>query len=161
MKTKFFMALPIVLLALSLGGWFFMVRLALDDPTFAVEPAYYEKAAKFDQRALLIEQSRRLGWQVTVTEFSRAADQGALLRLSLRDAVGRPIEGARFELEALSNLRAADVQTPQLTETSPGSYEGRWERGWPGIWELRARVVAQGTEFVTTLRAELPAGRAI
>ena len=42
---KIWIAVPLLLLVVSVSGWLYMVAIAVDDPGFSVEKDYYKKAA--------------------------------------------------------------------------------------------------------------------
>jgi nitrogen fixation protein FixH len=154
----FYMLLPVLLLGASVVGWLVMVSLAVDDPGFAVEANYYKKAARYGDEVTQRGTNERLGWQLSVERFVTEPGGGALLRLALRDRAGAPISAARVEVEAFPNARAADVKSALLEAAADGAYEARLGRARLGLWEVRARVEAEGERFTAVLRPELASG---
>ncbi len=181
-KARFYMMLPVILLFSSVLGWIYMIGVAVDDPTFAVEEDYYQKAANYDAVLAKRRQSERLGWTAKIVRFSflEGTDQ-ARVEMVLEGSRGELIEGANVQIEALANLRADDVRRLSLTESCAetpahplqkseqstrsmerpceqeqrGHYVGVLQRPWPGIWELRISATSEGNQFVDRLRAEL------
>jgi hypothetical protein len=56
----FFMLLPVLLLGVGVFGWIWMIRLAVDDPSAAIEPDYYAQASHIDAKKALMAQSEAL-----------------------------------------------------------------------------------------------------
>lgn len=156
-RALFWKLLPLLLLGTSLSGWFFMVRLAVDDPGFAVEPDYYEKATRWDQEAALRAASQRLGWRSAVHGELAREDGAARFTIHLWDSEGAPLVGARVTAEALANARAARLYPLSFEEREPGVYQARLESARPGLWELRVLVERGSERFSRTERTELRA----
>jgi nitrogen fixation protein FixH len=158
MKAKFFMLLPVLLLGLSFAGWGVMVSLAVSDPSFSVEPKYYQKAASFDDELRRRAASRALGWQVEVTEFRRSADGTLSLRARLTDRNHTPLAGVGLSVEAMANLRSQDVRSASSSSDEAGWVSVQLAAGAPGLWELRF-VAERGTdEFSQVVRKDLAPG---
>ncbi len=124
---------------------------AHSDPSFAVEPHYYERALRWDAAARGARGFEALGWQAAVT---RAGAAGApTLRVELRDADERPIDGAEVLAEVFHRARAADRVVEPVPGTGAGVYEVPMPLARPGLWEVRLEVRALGQ--VATTRAGL------
>ena len=111
MKATFFKFLPVLLLLLSVGGWGVMISMATSDPSFGVEPAYYQKAARFDEELARRRASLELGWRVDMLEFTRSLEGDLALDVRLADREGTALGGATVSVEALSNLRGGVLHT--------------------------------------------------
>ena len=137
------------LLLTSVGANVFLVVRGHDDPAFAVEPDYYDKAVHWDERQAARRASDELGWRIEV-DASRDGVQ-----IELADALGRPVEGAQVEVEAFHNARASQRLRARLAPEAPGRYvlARRFER--PGLWELRLSAIRDGDRFLHTAREEL------
>lgn len=174
----FFMMLPVLLLGAGVLGWIFMMRAAVNDPSFGIEPDYYKKASKFDGEKESVAKSGQLGWHTTLRGFTSrslaakqagapsratAAQEGstmvsedrAELALSFEEPSGAQLLDLNVEVTAFPNARSADRQTVHLSRDPEGVYRGYIARPRLGIWELR--VVAQRAEqvFQETVRVEL------
>ena len=55
---------PVALLLASVGGLATMASIASDDPSFSLEPSYYEKAVHWDEQQAKRAASKRLGWRL-------------------------------------------------------------------------------------------------
>lgn len=135
-----------------------VMRVANDDPSFAIEPDYYAKAIAFDSSAAAARRSAALHWTVTTATTATTASTGErILQLTLADSLGHPITGAHVTSEALFIARANRVITATLTESAPGHYEAPAAAMQPGQWEVRIAAVRGAAHFVSTMRTEVPA----
>lgn len=159
MAAKFFMLLPVLLLGLSFAGWSVMVSLATSDPSFSVEPRYYQKAARFEEELTRRDASRQLGWHIEVTEFRRQADGTLSLRARLTDKDDRPLAGVGVAVEAMANLRSSDVRSTSTSTDETGRVSLHLATGAPGLWELRFRAVRDSEEFSQVIRKDLAASK--
>ena len=92
---------PVGLLAAMLVGLVSMAAIATNDPGFAIETNYYDKAVHWDQARAQAERDERLGFHLALASF--ASDT---LELTLVDAAGKPISGARLSAEAFPLARS-------------------------------------------------------
>lgn len=155
-RAKFWALVPVALLLAMLIGWGIMVGLALDDPGFAVERDYYQKALNWDRRQAQVEQNQKLGWQLDL----RAEDSGpdlTWLTASLRDATGAALRGALVRAEAFPVARSAHVTALKFEAARPGEYQATLSNPRPGLWEVRMSARDAGRTFTQTLRLDLPA----
>ncbi|HVZ31786.1 MAG TPA: FixH family protein [Polyangiaceae bacterium] len=145
---------------LILGGWFgteaIVLSHLLDDPSFAVEDDYYQKALHWDAQRSRAEQSRTLGWRATVSLEPAAAAQPPQLVVRLTDGHGVPLSSAELHVIAFHNARAAAAQTLIARESSPGIYRAELARPRPGRWEVRLRADRGTDSYETSLRLEIP-----
>jgi hypothetical protein len=139
-----------------LAGLGVLVWLAVDDPHFALEANYYDKAVRWDQARARANESRALGLATTVSPaLYRAADGTIAIEVALDDRDRARFAGAAVALEAFPNAYANRIQRITLREAAPGVYRGRLERGVVGLWELRL-TVSRGTQrFEQTLRRDV------
>jgi nitrogen fixation protein FixH len=128
---------------------------ATGDPSFAVEPDYYQKALRWDETMAQEARNEDLGWSVAVT-FERAARAGEVkLAARVNDRAGRAIEGARVGVEAFHSARARHVLRATLSPEATGGYSAMLRLDRPGVWELRLRVERGDQVFTKTLVQEL------
>lgn len=146
-------ALVFALLGGSVATCVVLALTARGDPAFAVEPDYYAKAVAWDERQAEERASDGLGWRVDVA-VSPAAGAELELTLTLTDAGGQAIEGARVHLEAFAVARARHVRELDLVE-SGGTYRGVFDATTPGLWELRLRAVRGAEVMVANVRRDL------
>ncbi|RYZ02429.1 MAG: hypothetical protein EOO73_31940 [Myxococcales bacterium] len=150
---------PGLLLTSMLTGLGVLVWLAVDDPHFALEPNYYDKAVHWDQARARASTSLALGLATTVSPaLYKAADGSIDLEVAVDDRTLARFAGAAVELEAFPNAYAAQVQRLTLHEAAPGVYRGKLERGVLGLWELRLKVSRGSERFEQTLRRDVLSG---
>jgi hypothetical protein len=147
---------PVLLLGSLLSGLGAMVFIATGDPSFAVEPEYYQKALDWDREREQQASNARLGYRLGVQVEAQSAPGAAReLVLRLEDATGQPIHGANVEVTAFHNARAAEIVRAKLVEQAPGSYVQRLPLVRPGLWELRVVAKRAGIRFTHVTRLEL------
>jgi len=155
MKAKFFMLLPVLLLGASLAGWGVMIHLATSDPSFAVEPAYYQKAARYDEELHRRRASAALGWNIEVVSFRQAGEGSVLLEVRALQKDGAPLADAELRLEAMPNVHADRVQKALATANHAGRAVLELAPAASGLWELRFTVLRGGQSFSQVVRADL------
>jgi nitrogen fixation protein FixH len=141
----------IALLSFGVGANVIFMLVAINDPSFAVEPDYYRKALAWDQSQAEAAESKALGWQVAIGVDRDRSGRDELL-VTLSDQGGAPIPGAQLEIEAFHNAHAAqrlkvDLQPDQL----PGAYKAQLPPMRRGLWEFRVRAVRGAEHFTRTL----------
>jgi len=142
---------------LGLGS---MAYVAVNDPGFALEPNYYDKAVHWDRSQAEAQASRALGLQLGL-EKALALDTNGQVRLTLTvsDRSGAALGGAEVKIEAFPNAAASRVEVLQLKEISPGVYSGEIARGARGLWELRITVKRSDLTYREVLRRDVVKGR--
>jgi hypothetical protein len=138
-----------------------LAYIAINDPSFALEPNYYDKAVHWDQTQIEARQSNELGLKLELTApLAFAADGRVKLQLSVKDRRDLSFSGAEVELEAFPNAYASQIQHICLHETEPGVYSGELSRGIRGLWELRVIVKQGALQYGEVLRRDVKAGAA-
>jgi len=134
-----------------------VMRLANDDPAFAIEPDYYNKAVAFDSTMAVERRSAALAWSAS----ARIAhgDSGPMVMVTLADARHQPIAGASVTINARFNARANDVLAATLREGAPGQYVAPLAVRHAGQWEVRINAVRGAEHFVASTRTEAPVPR--
>ncbi|HUX33234.1 MAG TPA: FixH family protein [Gemmatimonadaceae bacterium] len=143
----------VVILAATVGLNLWVYRVANDDPSFAIEPNYYQKAVDWDSTMAQERRNLALGWRVSPTLAAFSARDGARLQVTLTDASGAAIRGATVKVAAFFNARANDVVDTTLVSDSTG-YGGRLPVTRGGVWELRFDVTRGRERFTSTSRVE-------
>lgn len=150
-----------VILAITVSANLYVYHLANDDPSFAVEPDYYQKAVHWDDELAQRRHNAELGWRAT-TALTAAADGGAELRVRLTDSAGAPLAGATVRVEAFAIDRASQVATLTLAadtgsdagSDAGGAYAARLSVARRGRWELRLEAVRGAERFTSVERVE-------
>jgi nitrogen fixation protein FixH len=150
---------PAGLLGSMLLGLGSLAYIAADDPGFALEPNYYDKAVHWDRAQAQARASQALGYRLELTQPLRVAADGRIeLTLSLIDRQGRAVTGAEVSAEAFANASASRTQLVVLREISPGTYRAELRQGSTGLWELRCAVTRGVERYQQILRRDVAKG---
>ncbi|MEP6763592.1 MAG: FixH family protein [Gemmatimonadaceae bacterium] len=152
-----------LILATTVIGNLIVMRVANNDPSFAIEPDYYAKGVAFDSTIAEQRLSAHLGW-VAQSEFAvDSASKSDVVTVTLTDRNGQPVEHAAVTVTAFYNARANDILSANLTESAPGKYHASLDVKFAGQWEVRVRAtrlvagLARETfEATTRAEAQLP-----
>jgi hypothetical protein len=143
---------------LGLGS---MAFVAIDDPGFALEPDYYDKAVHWDRSQAEGRASEALGFRLEpASTLSVGPDGSVEVELKLRDRHGSALSGAEIRIEAFPNAAATRVERRRLQEVEPGTYRATLRGGTTGLWELRCAVTYGTARYRQVLRLEVAKGRA-
>ena len=129
-----------------------VMRIANDDPSFAVEPDYYRKAVHFDSAMAQQRANLSLGWGIQTQIDSIGDGTHTRLTVYLRDALSSPLAGARMAVMARHNARANDTLTAVLTEAAPGMYRAELPIARAGEWEVRVDASHGSQRFSASSR---------
>jgi nitrogen fixation protein FixH len=141
---------PVGLLGLLVSVQVVLFRLSSGDESFAIEPAYYQKAVNWDAHMRDQQASERLGWHSEAKlDLLRL---GSIVRIHLSDNRGKPVSGARVSVDAFPNARATQVQHLTLHEDAPGVYEALVQVTHHGEWEVRLLAQHAADTYSTSLR---------
>jgi hypothetical protein len=152
----FWAAVPVVLLGSLTTGLGIAAWIASDDPSFAVERNYYDKAVHFDQAREQAQKNASLGWRVELD--TKAVGSNIQLLVLVKDKDGLPIRDAAITVEAFANARAKDVVIARFVPEPGAPQSARLPLIFAGLWELRFTVEARGERFTETLRRDIVAG---
>ena len=148
---------PALILGAGLAGLGVMTALAIDDPSFALEPNYYQKAVDLDDEKRQQAQNRELGWELELGPAEITDQTGVDLAVTLTSAEG-PLDDAAVQVRAFHNARAADVHELALEAVGEGVYRARLADVRPGLWEFRFVVERHGVRFTDVQRRVLQPG---
>jgi nitrogen fixation protein FixH len=155
--------MPFLLLGGLGTGLLVIVRIAVHDPGFAVDPDYYQHALKWDTERARQQRSADLGWTVewdfsTSTESQgKATTHARALGLTLRGAQGQPIRGANVVITAFHNARAAEVQHLKAVDQAGGHYTAELDMPRAGIWNFQVNAELGSDSFVLATQVDLNA----
>ena len=141
-------------LATTVAANLWVMRIANDDPSFAIEPDYYQKAITWDSTLAQARQDSILGWRLTPQLQFVAATGTTRISATLTDSFGRPISDAVVKVSALPVARASEVHEATLAATGAGEYAAQLDARRPGRWELRFDVRAGSTRFTEVARVD-------
>jgi len=141
-------------LATTVAANLWVMRIANDDPSFAIEPDYYQRAITWDSTLAQARQDSILGWRLTPQLQFVAATGTTRISATLTDSLGRPISDAVVKVSALPVARANEVHEATLAATGAGEYAAQLDARRPGRWELRFDVQAGPTRFTAVARVD-------
>lgn len=141
----------VLLMQVAFGLW--MARTANNDPNFAIEPDYYNRAVNWDSTMAQSRRDRALGWQA-VASLTRDTGRTAALRVVLIDAAGMPLVADSVQAEALAVAHAATVHRLVLTSDA-GGYAAQVPMAANGLWDVSVRAMRGSDVFTAKLRTEL------
>jgi nitrogen fixation protein FixH len=130
-----------------------MLIVASSDPSFAVDPAYYDNQGNGGR----LDAGRHLGWTAQV-ELEPAGDR-ALLRARILDRDGQPIRAASVTASVFHKAQASRVLEAEMAPLADGGYVAPLRLDRPGAWACRLTVRRDGDTFVTV--EELEVARAV
>jgi nitrogen fixation protein FixH len=119
----------------------------------AIEPDYYRRALAWDRSQASAARAARLGWHVQAA-FGRPDRNGTPLAVTLSDALGAPVVGARVSVVGLHNLDFAHPLAWSLRERGSGRYETYVQLRHSGRWELRVSAECGRDQFAVVLHAD-------
>jgi nitrogen fixation protein FixH len=139
-----------------------LAYIAIDDPHFALEPDYYDKAVHWDRTQSEARDSAALGFELTLpATLALSADGSLEIELRVTDRNRAVLTAALVELEAFPNAYASRVERLTLREAAPGVYRGRLNGQARGLWELRFRVAKGSLHFYESVRRDVVKGDAV
>jgi nitrogen fixation protein FixH len=141
-------------LAATVAANVWLATIANDDPSFAIEPDYYQKAITWDSTLAQAHTNTTLGWRLTPSLGTIGPAGHARVRATLTDSTGAPISNASVQLSALQIARANNVHRVTLTASAAGIYDGQIDARLPGQWELRFDVRSGSTHFTDVARVD-------
>jgi nitrogen fixation protein FixH len=144
---------PLIVVAFLLGNVGTQGALyvyATRDPSHAVESDYYRKAVAYDARAEEERRSAALGWTVEVAALRPRIVVG------VRDASGRPLDGATVRVEAFQNARASETSAGACEARGGGRYEAPFGASAAGLWILRIDAARGADRFACERRVDAP-----
>jgi nitrogen fixation protein FixH len=143
---------PLIVVALLVGQVVLLVvtaLLATRDPTFAVEPNYYQQGLHWNDAAAQRRENAELGWTATLALGDRLGTLGERdVSLTLVNRDGTPLDGAKVEIVAFSHAQASARATVTLAPRGGGKYESPLRFRHKGVWEFRV-TVTRGPEIFT------------
>ena len=158
---RFWAWLPAGLLGTMFIGLGTLAYIAIDDPSFALEPNYYDKAVHWDKSQSEARESNLLGLKLELTAPLRIATNGTVsVQLGVKDRKDLAVAGAEVEIEAFPNAYAGRIEHVTLRETAPGVYTGELARGVLGLWELRVVIKQGALRYRQVLRHDVVKGDA-
>lgn len=157
----FWPGLVVALISISLCFAGVTAFVAVSDPSFAVEPDYYDKALRWDEQREQSARNNQLGWRVEI-EVSDSPDPLGRreVRLTALDPEGSPVSGASASVEMFHHSRSANRLGAALAESEPGVFVAALPIARDGIWEVRFEVRRGGEAFTGSAEVRVFGGPA-
>lgn len=116
------------------------------DPSFAVEPDYYQRAVDWDSTVARRQRSAALGWRVTV-RLAPPKSGRTTLGVGLSSADGVALDSLVVRAEASFNARGAEVFAVRLLPVGPGRYAAQIPSTEQGLWRVDLTAVRGADAF--------------
>lgn len=127
------------LLGLQVVSGITTVVLATGDSTAAVIPNYHQSAVNWDSTRRARQLTEKLGLKV-VADVAAPIQGKRVLRLSVKDAAGQPVEGLHLHAQVYHHARGSDIYKLSLQEQAPGHYFATTTLTQAGAWQLQVRL---------------------
>ena len=148
-------AFVLVILGTSFSVAIVMLYVSATDPSFAVEPDYYNQALNWDEHVAQRTLNEELGWRLELSDKPSESIGHRDVSVALTDRDGAPIDGAMVCVIAFHNARAADHFTFEMEPTGNGEYSAQQPLQRAGRWEFRFRVNRGESVFTAIQPADL------
>ncbi len=121
----------------------------------AVEPDYYAQSLDWDQRAELVRNAERLGWDLDIAVGQpEGPSEHRAITATLRDTTDEPIDDASIELEMFPHAAAGERDRISLSTFNSGYMaEAAFHR--TGLWEFRATITRGDDKALITTTVEI------
>ncbi len=128
-----------------------MVTLAVaaNDGETQVIPAYYEKAAHYDDALDQAQKNHDLGWHANVTLT------GDRVEVAVRDATGAPLDGAKVQVTGYQRAHANQAIALDLVGVGNGTYRAM-THARAGVHDLTTTVEYRGAVFTQHAAIDVP-----
>ncbi len=129
------------------------IVLALNDPTVAVIPNYYQSALDWDVTHQARQLTDQLAWQIDYNVIpSDQAGQRTLL-VSILDRDGKPVSDRNVTAKLFRHARGGVVDKFKLKEIAAGNYQADTKLTEKGLWQVE--LVIEGDHGIASLSREL------
>ena len=143
------------ILATTVAANIWVMMIASDDPSFAIEADYYRKALAWDTTLAQAARNAALGWHLTPEMGPIGNDGRAVLTARLTDSLGAAIPNAVVKVSAVPVVRATEVREATLVAADAGRYSARVDARRSGQWELRFDATVGAERFTQVSRVEV------
>lgn len=136
-----------------------LLVIANNDPTFSVEPDYYQKALDWDQTMAQERENQRLGWGASLVTLPSRDGMRVVARVT--DRLGAAVAPDALTVEASHNARGTHVLSATFSRHGDGTYVAEMPIRRPGLWQFRLAAVRGAERFTQTISQDvLPEVRA-
>ncbi len=121
----------------------------------AIIPNYYDKAEAWDAYKQQLVAADKLGWKTTIRPETASASVHRQMRLTLTDAQGKPIAGAKLSVRCFHLSHGEEAVTLQPVQVAPGSFLLMLPSNRTGFWRFELTASAGKDSFVETVTQHL------
>lgn len=148
----------VAILAASVAGNVAFMRAANNDPSFAIEPEYYQKAVAYDTIMSEAKLSAALGWSA-ITSLELGSSGQGMLQTQLKGPSGESVDADSVIAQAFFIARANNVVKVRLTGSGDGSgvYRALIPVLHMGQWEIRVDAFRNQEHYISTVRRDVSA----
>lgn len=142
------------LLGLGVGASVILAIYALSDPSAAIAPDYYNRAANYQQEQIQRGVNESLGWRITWRGVRSGS--GCQLYAEIQNKDGAPITDATLEASLAPVRRSTEVQALKFSLRGD-SYlaELQLPAGPAQLWDIGARASIGANAYTQTTTTEL------
>lgn len=115
----------------------------------------FERGIAYNRLLAVAAAEAALGWQADVAYRADTARAASLI-VTLRDADGRPLDGAVLSVEVLRPLEAQAPVAVAVRDAGGGRYAGALDDLRAGQWDVRMTVARAGAQVHFTHRMVVP-----
>lgn len=112
----------------------------------------YEKGLAYNKTLAEARRQEDLHWNVDL-QVEPAANHGAHVAVSYRDAAGKPVDGMQVKARFVRPTAKGHDRDVPLAAVGPGAYATLQELPMAGIWDLE--LVASGSDLPYTLNRRI------
>jgi nitrogen fixation protein FixH len=146
---------PVGLLTALLSIQGVMVAFAVSDPSFAIEPSYYQKASNWDRHQRELGASQALGWRANIRVGATQPGGDREVIIELLDSAARPVRGVRLEAVYFHNARAALRAQRELKASATGTFSAALPLHRAGLWVFQLQGTRGADHFQQELRVDV------
>lgn len=129
-----------------------MVIAAGDDPSFSIEPDYYQKAVNWDLEREQLRRNQELGWSIKT--HARIIGRELRLEVDLRDGSGHRLSDAQVRVSGFHVARATQRHRSTMRLVGP-TFKARFETQNSGLWEFLFSAQLGDKTFTHTARIDV------
>ena len=145
--ARWWPAALVAVLVVTVAANFALLWKANSDPSFAVEPDYYQRAVLWDSTVSRRARSDALRWRAAVRMAPPEGGRATIV-VHLTTADGSPVDSADVRIEASHNAEGAILHDARLLATGPGLYTARIPATAQGLWRVDLTASRGPDQFV-------------
>lgn len=128
------------------------IVLALNDPTVAVIPNYYQSALDWDITNRSRQLADQLGWQIdyNVVPAEQAGQRSLFVTILDRD--GKPVSDLNVSAKLYRHARGGNVDKFKLKAIADGNYQADTKLTEKGLWQIE--LCMEGEHGIASLSRE-------